>query len=738
MIAKTPILRVAVPSPLYKLFDYLPPETGATSPALVGARVLVPFGRRQIVGIVCASSTRSFVDPQRLKRIVRTLDDEPLLSADMLKLLNWTCRYYHAQPGEGLFAGLPTLLRRKTVIVLRQPACWELTTAGTNTNLEVLARAPRQRVLVEYLRQAGKPVSTTELSQAFDFDWRAALQRLQQRQWVLSRPRAEHLTTPTASSNERLELHASQRKAVDQILASIDQYRPFLLEGVTGSGKTEVYLQVIERVLERGRQALILVPEIGLTPQLISRFRRRFAVPINLYHSNCSDSQRLETWFKARDGATSIIIGTRSAVFVPLRHPGIIILDEEHDASFKQQDGMHYHARDVAVKRAQLQGIPIVLGSATPSMETVHNARQGRYAHLELRERMGGAVHPRVQVIDTRKYRLTDGMSRPMIDGVARHLDNGNQVLIYLNRRGFAPTVLCRSCGWICRCNRCDANMVLHRSSGSMYCHHCGYERPSIETCPQCGSAEVHGIGQGTQRLEEMLTDRFGGYGVVRIDRDTTRRRGSFEALMEQVCAGEKRLLIGTQMLAKGHHLPLLTLVCVVDCDQGLFSIDFRAAERLAQQIIQVSGRAGRTGKLGEVLIQTHFPDHPLLQALLDRGYRGFADDALEERCTTRLPPFTALALLRSEATMQNLPQAFLQQAKVLARPFLPNSVELLGPVKAPMERKAGRFRAQLLIQAEDRADLQRFLDTWVEQISAVKIARRVRWAIDVDPTELL
>jgi len=669
---------------------------------------------------------------------VRILDDEPLLSADMLQLLTWTCHYYHAQPGDGLFAGLPTLLRRKTAYALRQPACWELTTAGANVNPEAFARAPRQRELVEYFRQAGEPVSATELAQAFDFDWRAALQRLQQREWVSSRPMPECVTTPIASGNERLELHASQKKAVDQVLASIDHYQPFLLEGVTGSGKTEVYLQLIERVLERGSQALLLVPEIGLTPQLINRFRRRFAVSIDLYHSNCTDRQRLETWFKAREGATSIIIGTRSAVFVPLRYPGIIILDEEHDASFKQQDGMHYHARDVAVKRAQQQGIPIVLGSATPSMETIHNTRQGRYAHLELPERMGGAVHPRVQVIDTRKYRLTDGMSRPMIDSIARHLDYGNQVLVYLNRRGFAPTVLCRSCGWISRCNRCDANMVLHLSSGSMYCHHCGYERPSIDTCPHCGSLDVHGIGQGTQRLEEMLTDRFGGYGVVRIDRDTTRRRGSFEALMDQVRAGKKRLLIGTQMLAKGHHLPLLTLVCVVDCDQGLFSIDFRASERLAQQIVQVSGRAGRTGKLGEVLIQTHFPDHPLLQALLDRGYRGFADDALEERRTAHLPPYTALALLRSEATRQNLPHSFLQQAKVLARPILSDSVELLGPVKAPMERKAGRFRAQLLIQSEVRADLQRFLDAWVEQIAAVKIARRVRWSIDVDPTELL
>jgi len=545
------------------------------------------------------------------------------------------------------------------------------------------------------------------------------------------------LLLPSSSTADRPPaLNAEQQAALDALQASLGTFGVSLLDGVTGSGKTEVYLGLIDAVLARGEQALVLVPEIGLTPQLLARFRARFAVPIAVLHSGLSDRERLDAWLAAREGEACIVIGTRSAVFTPLARPGVIILDEEHDASFKQQEGFRYSARDVAVKRGQLEGIPVLLGSATPSLETLHNARQGRYAHHRLSERAGIAEPPQVAVLDVRAQPMNHGLSMALVNAVRRHLEADGQVLLFLNRRGYAPTLLCHECGWVATCRRCDAHMTLFAGQRRLRCHHCGAERPADPACPACGSEALRPLGAGTERLEEALQGLFPDTGIARIDRDTTRRKGAMQAMLDEVHAGRARILVGTQMLAKGHHFPEVTLVGLIDIDQGLFSADFRATERMAQLITQVAGRAGRAERPGQVLIQTHHPEHPLLQRLLAEGYAAFAQAALEERRQANLPPYSYLALLRAEAADPSLPLAFLQHARELAEGLGARGVQL-GPIPAPMERRAGRVRAQLLLQAAQRGALHRLLAPWLLQLEGDKLGRKVRWSLDVDPQEM-
>jgi primosomal protein N' (replication factor Y) len=523
-----------------------------------------------------------------------------------------------------------------------------------------------------------------------------------------------------------------------EAIAASPGFVAFLLDGVTGSGKTEVYMALIDATLRRDRQALVLVPEIGLTPQLMQRFRRRFpARTIAMLHSGLADGERAQAWRSAAIGDAPIVIGTRSAVFVPLARPGLIIVDEEHDLSYKQQEGFRYHARDLAVVRARDERIPVVLGSATPSLESLHNASRGHYRHLHLPERAGRARAPRIGLLDLRHQPLDEGLSPTLIQRVSEHLDASSQVLLFVNRRGYAPTLLCHECGWVARCRRCDAHLTVHARDARLRCHHCGAERPVDPQCPECGSAELLALGLGTQRLEQTLADRFPGTGIVRIDRDTTRRRGAMAERLTEVRAGTHRILVGTQMLAKGHHFPDVTLAAIIDIDQGLFSADFRAPERMAQLVVQVAGRAGRAERPGEVLIQTHHPEHPLLRTLIENGYRVFAEAALEERRAAGLPPFTSLALLRAEAPRPEAPARFLEAARRPLAAAGADEVELLGPVPAPMELRGGRYRAQLLLRAERRAPLQRVLHRAVPRLAELPEARRVRWSLDVDPMEM-
>jgi primosomal protein N' (replication factor Y) len=563
----------------------------------------------------------------------------------------------------------------------------------------------------------------------------SVLHTLEEKGWIeaslFAREEPVHEVAPSAHT-----LNPAQQQAVDAVLAELDGFAPFLLDGVTGSGKTEVYLELIERVLAREQQALVLVPEIGLTPQLVTRFRQRLDTPLALLHSGLSDHERLGAWQRARSGEAGVIIGTRSAIFTPMARPGLIVVDEEHDASLKQQDGFRYSARDLAIWRARKLDIPVILGSATPSLESLLNVEQGRYRQIDLPERTGVARPPGFHVLDVRNLSLEDGLSQPLMQGMRRHLDAGDQVLLFLNRRGFAPTLMCYDCDWIAECRRCDARMTWHQHDGLLHCHHCGSQRPVDTTCPECQGSELHPLGQGTERVEQALDKHFPDVTRVRIDRDTTRRKGELDRLLEQAHAGEGRILLGTQMLAKGHHFPNVTLVGILDADHGLFSTDFRASERMAQLIVQVAGRAGRHERPGEVVIQTCHPDHPLLQLLINQGYPAFARAALAERQAAHMPPITGMALFRAEAPAADTALAFLDSVAARIQASGNSAVETWGPLPATMERRAGRYRAQLVLQSEQRGQLQRLLSSVVRQLDTAREARKVRWSVDVDPAD--
>ena len=734
MYASRCILRIAVPSPLRRCFDYLPPDR-LNQTLLPGVRVRVPFGRSSCVGILVEIASETSIDPSRLRPVNAILDRTPILPADILQLLLWASRYYQHPIGEVMQAAVPTALRAGKPASLPTQQIWSLSQTGMDADLGALQRAPKQLAIVNALRNHVPGLTEEQLNGLFS-GWRTPMQSLQQKQWVSAAEVVPSLpiTLHTASAPA---LTSEQQSACDQILQDSKGYKTWLLEGVTGSGKTEVYLSVIQAWLDQGKQALILIPEIGLTPQTVRRFQRRFAVPIAVIHSSLSDTDRFTAWLLAAQGKARIVIGTRSAVFTPLPDLGGIIIDEEHDMSFKQQDGFRYHARDVAIVRAREASVPVILGSATPSLETLLNVSQQRYTRLPMRSRIGTAQQPVVQLIDMRKQSMEDGLSAPLLKAISEHLLRNEQVLVFLNRRGFAPTLMCYDCNYIATCKRCDARLTWHQQAQQLRCHHCGAQQPVPTSCPDCQGTQLHPVGHGTERIEEALQRHFKQYGIVRIDRDTTRRRGSMQQLVNDIRAGKHKLLIGTQMIAKGHHFPNVTLVAIINVDQGLFGIDLRASERMAQLIVQVSGRAGRAEKPGRVLIQTWHPDHPLLQTLIHHDYASFAKQALQERQQADFPPYTALALLRAEATDADAPYTFLHEARALAE-RLQTGIELFGPLDAPMRRRAGRYRAQLLLQADTRQPLQQALARLAPQLEALKSARKVRWSLDVDPQEML
>ncbi|HEV8017656.1 MAG TPA: primosomal protein N' [Steroidobacteraceae bacterium] len=730
------IFRVALDTPVRQLFDYLPPVPAqGSAPPAIGARVRVPFGRRRLVGVVVATAESSQLPLARLKPILAVLDPMPLLDAALRELLEWAAQYYHHPLGEVLASALPKSLRLGAPAVASEER-WLATGAGAQAAAAgEPRRAPRQRALLELLLQAGGATAAT-LDQGAGA-WRAAARALSQRGWIA---RTEVSVAPgTAAARLRMagpELLPEQSAAVAAVAASLGTFGAFLLHGVTGSGKTEVYLRLIERVLLAGRRALVLVPEIGLTPQLLGRFRERFEAPMAVLHSALTDHERLVAWRAAFSGQAHIVLGTRSAVFAPVPELGIIVVDEEHDPSFKQHEGgFRYSARDLAVVRARHDAVPVVLGSATPALETLHNVAAGRYTLLRLEHRAVQAQPPRLTLVDLRSSAVRSGISTPVVLGIERHLADDGQVLVFLNRRGYAPTLLCTACGWIAPCRECDARLTVHLGAGRLRCHHCGADAPLPPRCPQCGFA-VKSVGQGTERIQEALGALFPSVAIARLDRDVVRRRGDLEGVMRRVSSGEARILVGTQMVTKGHDFPNVTLVVVLNADQGLFSTDFRAPERLAQTIVQVAGRAGRAHKPGEVLIQTEFPDHPLLRSLLLAGYDGFARAALEERAQAAWPPFSRLAALRDSARTADAALAFLAEARALAR-RPPAGVRLLGPVPAAMAKRAGRYHAQLLVESRERSQLHGFLDGWLPQVEQLRSVRTLRWSLDVDPLEL-
>lgn len=733
-----PILRVAVASKLRRLFDYLPPAGEGQACPAPGARVRVPFGGSTRIGLVVEWSDETRVPAERLREIHETIDRQPLLPASTIEFLRWAAGYFHYPPGEVLLGTLPPPLRRGRVPGSDRPVRWRLTEDGCAAGLTAPRSARVQARLLARLREAPAGLDAGALSGA-GRSWRASLRALEERGWVEAL--AAPLDAPARSpgpSVPRVLLNPAQRAAVDGVKARLDGFGVFLLDGVTGSGKTEVYLSLIEEVTKEGRQALVLIPEIGLSPQLVARFRERLGDSLTVLHSGLGDRQRLRSWMAARNGLAAVVVGTRSAVFAPLCRPGLVVVDEEHDPSFKQTEGFRYSARDLAIVLARGWRVPVVLGSATPSFESVHNVARGRYTGLRLPRRAGGARMPGVEVIDLRGERFEEGVSDAMHAAIRQRLERGEQSLLFVNRRGFAPVLLCRRCGWTAGCRRCDAHLVYHRQAGRMRCHYCDAESPPPPLCPGCGEGDLLSLGLGTQRVAEHLSVAHPGARVARMDRDSTRRRGALEAILERVHAGAVDILVGTQMLAKGHHFPNVTLVGILDADHGLFGADFRSTERMAQLLVQVAGRCGRGERPGRVLVQTHHPRHPLLGRLMREGYRSFAEEGLEERRAAHLPPHACMALLRAEAVDADLPRAFLADARRAGDRERPPGVALLGPVPALMERRAGRYRVQLLVESATRPPLQRFLRGWLAEIEGLASARRVRWSLDVDPIEIL
>ncbi|MDT2044542.1 primosomal protein N' [Providencia stuartii] len=729
------VVQVALPVPLNRAFDYRLADNMPIPP--IGSRVLVPFGKRQALGVVVDHSHSSELPEDQLKTVDLVLDHETLFPDDLWQLLLWSAQYYHYPIGEVLFHALPILLRQGKPAEFSPIWQWQATPLGQECDLNTLKGAPKQQQALALLRRRPvyrHQVSELELSEN-------TLRTLKKKDYIELypvQPVTEKWQSQFAVCGERLRLNSEQATAVGAIRAEDDHFSPWLLAGITGSGKTEVYLSVLENILAQGKQALVLVPEIGLTPQTISRFRERFNAPVDVLHSGLNDSERLAVWLRAKQGTNAIVIGTRSALFTPFSRLGIIIIDEEHDSSYKQQDRWRYHARDLAVFRAKKENIPIIMGTATPSLETLYNVQQKKYRQLNLTLRAGNARPATQHLIDLKGQPLKFGLSHLLIKHIQDHLAQNNQVILFLNRRGYSPALLCHECGWIAECQRCDHYYTLHQQFHQLRCHHCDSQKPIPRQCPQCGSTHLVPVGMGTEQLEEGINTLFPNVPVTRIDRDTTSRKGELEQHLNEVHAGGARILIGTQMLAKGHHFPDVTLVALLDVDGALFSSDFRAAERFAQLYIQVSGRAGRAGKQGEVFLQTHHPEHPLLQTLLENGYDAFTREAMDERRIAMLPPFSSHILIRSEDHNNQDSRQFLQKVRhyISEHPHSDSRLWILGPTPAIQAKRGGRFRWQLLLQHPSRGYLQQFAAQILPELQSQPESRKVKWNIDVDPTD--
>lgn len=734
-MAAPTVLEIALPTPLRRQFDYLPPEGVDTARLQPGQRLRVRFGNQRLVGLIVRVKSESSLPLQKLRPADELLDTTPLLPDDLWRLCLWAADYYQHPIGDALHTALPVLLRQGEPDREKGEPYWHLTTEGKGLPEGALKRAPRQAELLAALQQRGA-LNRADLA-ALGIA-RSHVRTLEDKGLVLSH---EQVLTPPPSleilRDTPLTLSNEQAAALARIPA--EGFHISLLDGTTGSGKTEIYLQAIARTLAQGKQALVLVPEIGLTPQTLARFQRRFAQPVVALHSGMNDRERLDAWLQARDGRARIVIGTRSAIFTPMADLGILIVDEEHDSSFKQQEGFRYSARDLAAMRAHRLGIPLILGSATPSLESLHNARTGRYHYLRLTHRPGNAQAPELLTQDIRRQPLDEGFSGETLERIRTTLESGNQVLVFLNRRGYAPTLECPDCGWLAECSHCDTRLTLHQTPRHLHCHHCDHQRAVPRACPSCKSTRLQPLGQGTERSEEALQRHFPDTRVLRVDRDSTRQKNAFRDLVEEVHRGDPCILVGTQMLAKGHHFADVTLVVILDSDAGLFSTDFRGPERMGQLLLQVAGRAGREDKPGQVVIQTHHADHPLVRTLLERGYHAFAELILSERRLTGLPPFRHMALIRAESKRPENAVAFLKQVRLLAEQRHPPNHELgyLGPLPAMLEKRGDRFRYQLQLNAANRGVLQQLLSQLAPEMEQHALAKRNRWSIDVDPQDM-
>lgn len=740
----TPIyLQLALNSPLRSLFDYKAPSSENFTR---GQRVEVTFGKQKTIGLIVNISEHSNIEASRLKNITRDIDGEASISEDLLDFVIWAANYYHHPIGEALFHALPQRLRENKPIAHKDFKVWKATQKGLLIDPTSLGRAGKQIEALQLLQ-----THTQGLGQkaclAVGIN-NASLKALENKQLI-------HLTDAKNPSDSDgaiqkpaspqkllrsipLNLNQEQSTALTSIESKLNAHQCFLLYGVTGSGKTEVYLQSIQKVLEQGKQALVLVPEIGLTPQTLLRFQERFTCNIANMHSGLTEHERYKNWHLAKSQQAQIIIGTRSAIFAEIPKLGIIIVDEEHDLSYKQQEGFRYSARDLAIVRAQREKIPIVLGSATPSFESLLNVEKSRYRLLELKQRASQAQQPTAHIVDTRGKELQGGLSQKTIQSIRHHLEQQHQVLVFINRRGYAPVLICEQCQWLASCPYCDARFTFHKTKNRLICHHCNFQQAPIHTCPQCHEGEMHALGQGTEKVEEVLNMHFKKYPVIRIDKDSTEKKNDMQNHIKQILHGDPCVLVGTQMLTKGHHFPKINLVCIIDSDQGFFSSDFRSLEKMAQTLIQITGRAGRESQHSEVLLQTELPDHPALQTLMQHGYSEFAKISMEDRKALQYPPYGYLCLLRADAVHIEQSIQFLDELKNLMQSTNLNPLpRILGPAPAPMQKRAGRHRAQLLLHSTSRSSLHALINYSIEQTTHMQSSKKVRWSIDIDPLEM-
>ncbi len=736
------IVRVALAVPLNRLFDYSVPITMQVPEP--GCRVQIKFAGRNKIGWVVEISDATEVPVNKLLSVAAVIDKKPLWNSALWALLLWCRSYYHHPLGEILATALPPALRGSTAVQAPVNESWRITDSGLQQDLTGLhKRAPRQAALLEALTE---PATAEILSSQFKHsDWRVILRKLVKKGWLEDCPLADAENKPREQGPG---LNSEQQQALATITPTLGHYSTHLLYGVTGSGKTEVYLQLALKTLELNQQVLFLVPEIGLVPQLVRRVQQRLGINPVLVHSSQSDGQRYRSWYRAASGEARVVIGTRSALFTSLPELGLIIIDEEHDSAYKQQDHWRYNARDVAVKRASLENCTLVLGSATPALESLANAAAGRYQLSRLENRVNQKPMPDWHFLEMRQQAVKAGLLPETLQLLADNIERGLQSLVFLNRRGYAPVLMCGWCGWQANCERCDSPMTWHQQANHLACHRCDSRRPIPQRCPACDSLDLKPLGEGTERVAEYLQAQFPQTPIIRFDRDTTRRKNAAADILAGVKKGNACILVGTQMLAKGHHLPRVSLAVILNIDQSLFSTDFRAIEKLAQLLTQVAGRSGRGQEKGLVALQTYHPQHTQLQQLISNGYYNLAENLLEERQQAGLPPYSYQVILRAESSDQ---KELTQSLSVLAASTesiarslsavidttIDEQLQVLGPMPALQARRAGRYRMSLLFQANRRAQLHWLIKQLPAEIERLPSARKIRWVVDVDPQEL-
>ena len=728
------LVDVLVPIPLLEKFSYLPPKN-SKYPIKQGSRVLIPFGNRTLVGVIWGKRLQGSTDKRKYKRIKEVLDAVPLLSSNAINLAEWSSRYYHYPLGEIITYFFPPSLRKGNEASFRQSKYIEITSKGEFINEDSLSNAPVQRKLITILKEK-KEISLKSLT-AFEIS-PSAVTGLEDKGYIrrFSRELSPYKKLESKQQSKPHKLNEQQSLAVAAINKGQNKNATFLIDGITGSGKTEVYLQAVQEIVAQGKQALILIPEIGLAPQAEERFRDYFGDRVMSFHSAKNDREKVDAWLGASKGLIDVIIGTRSSVFLPMKDLGIIVIDEEHDLSFKQMDKFRYSARDMALYRAKLEKVPVVLASATPSLETLKNVDEGKYELLKLSQRATGAKLPSFSAIDLRGKVLNEGISSDLIEATESELTQGNQVLIFLNRRGYASSLICKTCGWISNCDRCDALMTVHKNPLKLHCHHCESQKNYPEQCVSCGSDDFLTYGYGTERIEEFLRKSFPEYKILRIDSDSTRKKDSMDNYLHEIKKGEPMILLGTQLLAKGHHFPNVTLVGILDADSGLFSADFRGSERVAQLMTQVSGRAGRDKKPGRVVLQSYCPDHPQIEEIISGSYEKFAKKLLEDRKASKVPPFAFQAKLYAESPKSLVSRDFIRGLlkKTPLSENLRKDIRMVGPLPALMEKKSGVYRWELSIFSKSRSKLHKSLDILQSKLYDPKTTKQVRWSIDVDP----